>query len=598
MAETPPPSMTDLLTAATQDTLTFNPALAKNAMDICSGMIGYLLAIGEQLDRTKENTKDFAGPLDPFASGHKWAAGFGQLADQANGILDANVKTVQAMADLFREAAKTFQNAEDESVRAFTSLKMTTQASPDVSMTQNDYAVIFQKYQPRPAGDVEQYRQMVKDPGAVGNYSMPKDDKALSPENSTALTWGQLVALRNSINSDNVSRLAAEWGWMKGRLDFALDTFKRDIVDNTLMTNGWVGVSASAAAATASNYVTEAKKFAAKMGKIEESLYKAASYLQATKNEMPRTDQPPLIEKNGDNYYFTEDDRGNPSYGSTEQECLEGLLKLYRIAFDATYVQGVFDYNANLISFDVFPTSGLPTPEVPSNPQNDDPGSPTSPGTTTPSSPTTTQPTTPQPNEEQPANPNPTQPTTTDDSLKNVAELASTVLSSGTEALQTVMQEGVTGLQSLISSGTTALQQLTQQETTQDPTTPGLTTTTTTTGNPSGLTTGGGSPSGLGSGSPTTTTSPQKTQLFPRAAVPVSTASEETTTTTTSRAGLATTSGTTTGASSPMMGSPMSGASQGQQGKEHKRAEYLKSGTNLNEVFEELPVAVTPVAEK
>lgn len=594
--------MSEMLNSATNDELKFNPALAMDAMRSCNFLIANLLAIRDQVDRTKENTKDFAGPRDTFASGFKWAEGFRQLGDEARGILDSNVRTIQAMADLYQAAAKTVQNSEDESTREFMRVKMTTEANPDVVMYPSAYSVIDQKFKPQPPIDPNTFSYMKPRPGekprnGMEGYTLPNDDRALAPENSASLTWGQLYSLKENI-ATNVTFLAAEWGWMKEQLNIALDIFDRDVTNKPEMLNGWTGASSAEARNAAGKYVGEARKFANKMGDIEGRLYAAASWLQATVKVMPQTPQPPAFQGN-DDIGYTVVDNGYFGGGDTSDECLESLMVNYRLAFDMTYIHGLLDYNSTLVNFDEFPTSGLPTLTPQPNTQDQNPvgqtglqngGQPSTPSV----------PSTPNPTEVQPTNPGTPNPTPkdetpkTDDSLKDVASLASTLLSSGSEALTSVVEQGVTGLQSLISSGTTALQQLMQQTTdnpTDSPTdTPivptGLTDPSKVTGTGGG---GGGVPTGGGT-TPKLTANPQST-LFPRATV-----SSETSTT--SRAGLASTATGTTTSSTPMSGAPMSGAGAGAgQGKDYKRPDYLKSAANLDEVVE-APAAVLPVAEK
>ncbi|MEU0540317.1 hypothetical protein ABZ319_10635 [Nocardia sp. NPDC005978] len=180
-----------------------------------------------------------------------------------------------------------------------------------------------------------------------------------------------------------------------------------------------------------------------------------------------------------------------------------------------------------------------------------------------------------------------------------------TIASEGLTALQSLASEGLTSLSTIASEGATALQNLldglTTEVSTEEvpkdtvvPTVPGAT-------DPAKTTGGGGAGGGGGSpgGSPVTTKDTTVSKVTPRAAVATE---AETTTSSTSRAGLATAAATTsgTGTGMGMGGTPMGGAGAGAQGqgKEHKRPEYLKGAENLDEALGDVPVAVTPVAER
>ncbi|GAB4583210.1 hypothetical protein [Nocardia sp. IFM 10818] len=347
----------------------------------------------------------------------------------------------------------------------------------------------------------------------------------------------------------------------------------------------WASPAAQKAKTGITNYLTEVKKLTAALNLVSNNYAFAQGWLKKLQNFLP--------------YQSV-----HKEYGETidkyEQRDVDEAMRVMREAWANWYEVGVTD-SSNAIPIMPDPNATLkvqaPVPDVPKveNPGTNNPGT-NSPGTQAPN--LTTDPTTPNPVTTNPVTNNPTNTEDkTQETLQTLITQGSTVLQKGIEAAQSAVETITSAVQQGLTSTTKTTeetQEELQNQLDQQLENLGLVTNT---GSPTGLTTGGGSPTGLGTGSPTTTTNPQKTQLFPRAAVPVSSASGETTTTTTSRAGLATTSGTT-GASSPMMGSPMSGASQGQQGKEHKRAQYLNAAEHLDEALGEVPIAVTPVAEK
>ncbi|MFE6862787.1 hypothetical protein [Nocardia sp. NPDC057668] len=620
-------TLAEMLAAAGLDQLTFNPSVATAAMNTCSNTIATLLAIRNQADKTRDSIKDFAGPSPEIASGHKWAEGFRQLAAQAGVILGENISTVQAMADLYRDAAKTFQNSEDESVQSFTKIKMATEARTGLPAV--DYSSRVEPHIPAPKTIMNKTLL----PGeASQNWTLPNDDRALSPENSTSLGWSTLYTLGTIIDANDVVRLADEFKWMKTQLTSALTTFKSEIVDNPTFKNQWVGLSAQSAERAGGNYVTAATDFANKLGDIDSRLRTSASWLLAAKNAMPKTASPPQMTKEN-NYWVYDSGGAHWSMGDTEQECLDNLLKIYRMDFDSTYLPGLYDYNSTLVKFEVFPTKGLPTASIPSQPQVNPAAVPNTNGGGggnntggggggVPSVPVNT--------DEQQKAAEEAAKTAADEAAKKAAEEAAktaaeeaakqaseattkqsealqsllstgsealtSALSAGSEALQSVVTQGLSGLTSLADQLTTAVKEITEP-TTEQPEVQPVPTTPTTPGVPT--TTGGGGGGG-GGGVPTgaapVQNSPQ-TKLFPRAAVSV----DETATTTTSRAGLAsTTTGGTTSSGTPMAASPMgAGAAQGAgQGKEQKRPDYLRSSENIKEALGVLPEASTPVADR
>ncbi|MFI1915062.1 hypothetical protein [Nocardia sp. NPDC020380] len=626
------PTMSDLYGLASGEQLKFDPKAAANAMNACNDLIGKLLAVGKQMDQTAGNTKDFSGPHEPFASGRKWADGFRQLLNQAHSILNQNVQTLTNFENLFKEAAKSFANAEDDSTTAFQKIKVATEASTDGLAPRLNDQQIGDKIK-KPNFDYDTIRRF--EPGdhqaASTSYKAPTDDRSVSPENSMSLHWGDFWNLKQNIDL-NVKDLGTDWHWMQDQMNQSLDNFQRDVCDNSLFNNGWTGVSAGSAAKAASDYVTEARKFATKLGAVGDKLYTVAGYLTATENAMPTSaDHPAILAGQG---YTTKDGKSVPgsgyysqdgdrfAMGNTEDECLEEMLRYYRTAFDQLYVNGIEDYNGSLVNFDPFPFANFDlTPKQPDDPSKKSPSdvpsqdgpSPSSPGSPkmtagipdSPQDPSNQDPSKDNPTKDDPTKDDPTKTdptkTTTNDPTSQLTSLAQSLAQQGASVVQTLAQQGAQlltqGIQSIEQSvqqtkqttpddtQTKQVQDILQNLQSQIPNSPG--------GQPTLPT--GGTPSGT----PITPVrdNPQ-TRLFPRASAPDSTQGTSDTAIE-SRAGLASTSTSSGTSSTPMGGSPM-GAAGGQQGsgKEHKRPEYLKAGTHLDEVFQSAPEAVTPVAEK
>ncbi|MFF0635505.1 hypothetical protein ACFYTS_23740 [Nocardia sp. NPDC004151] len=594
----------------------FSPAVAKTAIDGCSTLIGHLLAVRSFLGA--RNVEDFAGPEAIFKSGHLWTEGFTKLDTELDAALGTHIAVVTALSEKFKNAIKEFKNAEDESIAVFLNQKMpdTMPASPTSVSQGPDYSKIGSKTpSPKP---VEKYVSNRSSKSRTHAYAYNETDiktqGAVWPENPYVKGWNDLRALGESIKGAP-GRLAADWGWMKDELNKAVTDFKAK-TNEANFRNSWTSGSGPLALAAMESARTAISDLISKMGDVEDRLYKAEGWLKSTAERMPKGDAPEVkfhaATKNqngrGSAAGYTVTDGGKTYQAATANDCMESALVKYRQDCEAYYVAGLMEYNSSRVT--------LPQPEAPKvdappsipqpngNPKTDQPagspqtnpsGSPTGGTPSAPNLPTDT-PQTPQTPEtpQQPTTPQTPTTTTPDTTLTTLASALTTLAQSGAQMVESLASQGSSLIQSLAqttqkTTDTTAKQLeqqlaslLTTPSTPVEPTSPG--------GSP------GGTPTGGAPGSTPKSDNPQ-TRLFPRAAA---VADEKTETQSVSRAGLATgtTTGTGTSSGSGMAGSPM-GAGAGQGGsKEHKRPEFLRSGQNLDDVFEGVPEAVRPVAEK
>ncbi|MFJ9362846.1 hypothetical protein ACIRRA_00290 [Nocardia sp. NPDC101769] len=600
----------------------FNAKVASTAISACSTLIEHLLTVQSFLG--SRNVDSFAGPPDEFNSGEAWAEGFRKLDTDLGGALNGHITVVTDLSEKFKAAIKEFKNAEDESIAGFLNQKMPDKLTNPAGLGP-DYSKVNSKVPtPKP---VEKYNTNHSGRQRTQAYDYShidlKDnlDRVAWPENPYTKGWDALAGLGANIKGVP-GRLAADWGWMKDELNKAVTNFNTDTIDGHFR-NSWSNGSGQAALAALDKAKSAISDLTSKMGDVEDRLYKAEGWLKATKERMPTGKAPEVLAPKGGNnnggksttsrYMVT--DRNTTYAAATAQDCMEMVLAKYRQDCEAYYVAGIMEYNTSLVA--------IPQPEAPKapappsipqpgdQPKNDDQpkdtpqvspsGTPTGGNPSTPNTPTTPTdtPTTPQtPTTQTPTNTNTN--TNTDTTLTTLTSALTTLAQDGVQMVESLASQGSSLIQSLVSSQTTqkttdtSAQQLEQQlaslltpTTPADPSSPG--------GTP---TSPGGTPTG---GTPTTPkVDTPKTQLFPRANV--ATEEEKSETVTASRAGLATGTATGTGTSSGtgMSGSPMGAAGGAGQagGKEHKRPEFLRSGQNLDDVFEGIPEAVRPVAEQ
>lgn len=595
--------------------LTFEPAVASKAISTCSTLIGQLLAVKDFLG--SRDIKDFAGPETIFNSGRAWTDGFRSLDTDLTNALTTHVAVVTALSDTFKAAIKEFKNAEDASMQGFVNATMPDKAAAVTS--QPDYTKLGGKV-PKP-DPVEKFTNNRSTKQRTQAYSYSdlniKGQHPAWPENPYAKSWNDLYQLGQSIEKVP-GNLAVDWGWMKDQLTAAVTAFKTDITDGHFR-NSWTGESGSKAVTAADGVATGISDLTSKMGDVESALYKAEGWLESTKARMPKQEKSPEATtmtdgKHNTRYIITDTDADKTYGAASPQDCVEAVVSKYRQDCEAYYVAGVMEYNGLTLALPQPTAPKVDQPAAPGAQQPKDQGAPDksgspsvtqsgSPSTQTPSTetPSTQTPSTETPSTETPSTQQPTTTqsptttqtpsTTTDSTLSTLTSALSTLAQNGTQLVESVASQGSSLIQSLVSAATNT--QKTTETGTQPVSLPTSTLPTTDTGSPSGSPTGG-SPTG---GSPSTPETPAA-RLYPRATVATETETE--TEATTTRAGLATTAATTSSTGTGMSGAPMGGAGAAGQGggKDHKRAEFLKSGQHLEEVFEAVPEAVTPVAEK
>ncbi|MBL1075183.1 hypothetical protein JK358_12350 [Nocardia sp. 2] len=357
--------------------------------------------------------------------------------------------------------------------------------------------------------------------------------------------------------------------------------------NTSLLEEVWASPASAQAKLTIEKYLTCATALANTMDLMSDNYAFTHGWLKRLQNFLP--------DKSISSYKAEFTGRSKLS-----EHTINEYMKVLRQAWDNWYVVGANESSKNIPLIPDLKSMEVKVPAVDNPLTNNGNPSTQAPNLTTGqpnlTNPVTDQPVTDQPVTNQPVTNQPVTDDTTQELLKTLLDQGSTLLESGVEAVQqaveqigTVISEGLTQLTDQTLDDVVDTTNEDVQPTDQVPVT-----------NLAGLTGGGGGGGGgTGAGGGTSLQVP-KTQLFPRAAAVTADSTDNTTTTTssTSRAGLASTSGYGSGTSSPMMGSPMSGASQGGQQKEHKRADYLNSGEHLDTALGDTPTAVNAVAEK
>ncbi|MFE3756931.1 hypothetical protein ACFXO9_21730 [Nocardia tengchongensis] len=603
----------------------FDPRDIQTALSACADLTGTLRTVLKSLnDGSLDNAvtlRDFAGPPDPFKSGHSWTQGFKDLGTQMTNNINAHIAAVEGIAETFHAAAIAFARVETHNEDDF---KRISDGIPGVNMPKDASG-------PVPPRKLDNDLPSISHGSLVfsGDYTLPPG-KTVRPETPKSLTWEQMYALGQNIFSTAAVSAASHWDWMKTELEKAFEDYKTKIHSTD---NSWTGDSGVAARKMIDDYVESNKQLTDKAGEIAKKLRLTASWLKRTHEGMPQVPQPPFRDQTSDGKYFLMDwDNGyghqrSQGLSSKKDQALESALKTFQDWFTQFYVAGLIDYNNSLASLSLPAPNvqvGAPKPQIPApddkgNGNPDDskkapagtpvttPGSPGSPSTPTDVKPTDPKDTDPKDTDPKDANPkdanpkanNPT--TTTDTTLSTVTSALTTLAQTGSQLVESLASQASTLVQSLASQTTQKTTDTTKQLEQQlasllntptvptDPASPG--------GSPSSP---GGSPTGTSPNGTPAKDNPQ-TRLFPRSNV-TATDEQKSDTVTASRAGLATGTSTGTGTSSGsgVGGTPMGSAGAAGQGggKEHKRPEYLRSGENLETVFEGIPEAVRPVAEK
>ncbi|WP_330183372.1 hypothetical protein OHB26_06810 [Nocardia sp. NBC_01503] len=575
-------SYLDLANKGKAGLLRFTPAVAISGVNSCNTLLGHLLDVHFGIEQNIVNLTPFSGPPDQFLSGTLLAQEFNDLGGKIRDKLKEHIDTVTDMAETFRAAGKAKAEVEQQSADAFNNLTITDKPGGS-SVAYPDLSTI---------GPPK------KDPASTpaGPGTSSTDSHAVSCENAASKSWADLYHLRTKINAVGPAQAGTHWTWMADELSAAFGVFRNEIHG---LRGEWEGESHEVAQASISKYADNVdQQLIPIMKTVGTNLTNLSGWLLATREAMPDVE-------------FDLDIEGVKMEGGKlvvefgDQNKQREHLQKYQDAFNRTYAVGLKEYNSSLVSDFPSPVGLFAAVQVPPSDPPSRAGNPASPSTVnagSPQTPTATdQPvvptqTDPTKNNQNPNNNDPSK-TTTTDQTSQVTSLISTLAQQGTALVESLASTGSSLIQSLQKSttatDTTTADQLKQQLAALT----NLQTVPTDPGSP------GGSPKSPGGGIPTSAVPKENTpqsKLFPRSTV---SAKETDETVSSSRAGVAagasaTGTGTTgsTGSGMPM-GSGAQAGSQG-AGKEHKRPEFLRSGGNLDEVFEELPAAVLPVAEK
>ncbi|MEV6771288.1 hypothetical protein AB0N05_21975 [Nocardia sp. NPDC051030] len=428
------------------------------------------------------------------------------------------------------------------------------------------------------------------------------DPVYIEPDYGAQYEWDDFhnhwVHVKDSKVVDQLANFAQEWHTAHVYIKAEVANFKAAAMKYLQGYQGnmsevdkvWASPAALKAQTAIVKYLTNLEGLTNSMAAMSENYAFANGWLKKLQNFLP---------------YNSISDTYPASSRSANQSEIDKAMKAMREAWNNWYVEGLKDSSA-AVPIMQDPKAAIavepPKQEGPPNPkttQVDNTSPSGSPKVQTPNldnaDPANTNPTNTNPTNTNPTTTNPTN--TNDTSLSTIASTLSSMVSTGAQALETVATQISTAIQSAQKTTTTTTSPTDTTTTTTSPVDTALT-------NLASLISGGGSPSSTNpittGGSPTTVKTDDKTttKLYPRATVADD--SGTTTSTTTSRAGLASTSTSGTSSTTPMSGSPMgsSGAAGGQGQKDYKRASYLNSAQNLDEVLNVAPEAVTSVAEK
>lgn len=518
-------------------------------------------------------------------SGTAMTAMFSKLDSNLADALSAQEKILEEMGNAFSCAAKGYRNTEEESKSYFTSL---TPGKNDGPYDIIDHAVETYVGVTHKSGvNVGDWGDG-KDSSLKNNFDTSHKSAPVADANFKASYLGSLEPaegigrseIEKLIDLDGIhlTEAGAVWKAWASFLQGKFDDYSRSIT--AIRDNGkWTGPGIDSIVGALNSYMTQVHTLTESMWAVGDLLVYAGGWANTT-SKHART-----------------------AHADHKDDDLK-MVEEFRPVFKAVYQYG---WNQTFNSMPGIPSpSAMVSPFTPGAPTGDgkQPGSynPTGSGTpSTPSTPSLTdQPKVDTPNLDQNPKTNPTQETP---KTTNTTDQTSQI----TSIISTLAQQGVSLVENLASTGSSLVQALQKSATTTDTTkttddlAKQIATLTNLPTSPTDTKTPGGSPGSPGgspsAGIPRETTTQSK--LFPRSTVS-STDKDETVSTT--RAGLATGAATTTGTGTTgSSGAPMgSGAQAGSQGagKEHKRPEFLRSGANLDEVFEDIPAAVRSVAEK
>ncbi|MFB7721505.1 hypothetical protein [Nocardia sp. NPDC056100] len=627
MAE--PNALTGLKDSAAAGTFQFDRAIAESIANLCAGMI-YVV---EQIDR---NTESLTKVMDfsIFGSGRAIASKFEKAAHDLRGkVIVDQKRTLEDLAQTFISAGKLATQTEANSEAAFNRIRSTLQSNPsftggrnfsqgavtfpgwktseDSSGIDDDGEGIYVEKQNGQGGShyytvelTQEYEDKLNSLKETSNldtlFTGAKDESPVGPEAGSSLSWDNLHADYIEMNGriPLIADTARVWLGAANLLAQELSTFQ---TQTTIQFNGnggsaWVGVSELAAKNAITGFQNSTTDLINSMKAISANLAYSVGYLEKLQTYLPEITAEAYAKKFGVN-------------------TLNQVTRLYAAKWDEWYGVGVAKSSSHIpVLQSPLDKAYQPQKVIDTGPGGvPNTGSPGgSPVTTTGGggNPSGTQDlselkkefedqlktltTTEQPKTQTPST------TTTTDTTSQITSLLSTLAQQGSSLAQSLASTGSSLIQSLQKSATTTDTTADQLKTQLQQQLAALTNLQTTPTDPNSP--GGGSPKSPSGGGGPTAVSPKEnpqSKLFPRSTVSSTDKDENVVAT---RAGLATgaasTSGTgTTGSSGAPMGSGAQAGSQG-AGKEHKRPEFLRSGENLAEGLGDLPIAVTPVAEK
>lgn len=499
-----------------------------------------------------------------------------------NGIIDHYIDLVNAMGETLIDADNKYQDAEGDSRSQFDKVKK-TMGPNNVSMPTDGLGTGT-----APVWTEDSLEAHDAKAGATG---LPKVGgnhyaDAIGAENPYAQRGKWFWEVGQGIHHDKVAEKSSIWKWVANRVDEGFTNLVNGL--EQLETKGlWQGDGADAAIAAAKKFKAQAGDFTGDLRVMAGTLYYFSGVLEFIKRVSP------------------DDWRDEWNGTKTETEIAATEAKW----FAGWYTPGLAKASANI---PILQDPTVPAPKTTTTTSTTRGGGTTTPNTKnqfglgTLPNPNNTNPNNTKPNGTDPNNtkpngtdpngtkPNGTDPNGTDPNGTNPNGTNPNGTNNGSNS-GTSNSGDSSGLTSALSGLQSAAQQASSAASTKKASTDGSDLT--------GLSSllgqakkaagkGGGGGGGAGGGGAATNPAALSQRLFPRAAV--SAEGAMTVSASASRAGIA-----ASGAGMPMGGMPMGGhgAQGGQQGKEHKRPDFLDSTEYLEEAMGAPPVVAKPVVE-
>ncbi|MCU1643438.1 MAG: hypothetical protein JWN03_3713 [Nocardia sp.] len=557
----------------------FDAAAASTMAQQCAGMLSAVDSAIGVFQRAKE-----VQPLNQRSSGAKLADKFNAVArNLIDTVLKDHRQVLTAMGESFGAAGQIFTGVDQASADVFKNGTFTDQQAtlafqkyrsvsgqPGLAVQAGEQPSLAVSATGQPGLAVQPAGQpgLAVQPGGQPGLAAPAgtqpgtnqstvlagardkvalDSAGVEPEYSAQYEWDDFHNHWDYVDGqrigDQLTNLAQDWltaqtylGSQSNTFRSATEKYLQDYQGSAATDEQvWASPAAKIAKTAVQKYLENLGALTGSMEYMSTNLTSAQSWLTNLQNHLPH-------KSIADTYPDT-----------SHKAEVEQAMKAMRQAWETYYVAGVKDSSANIpILPDPRSTIAAPTAKVDTAPAQQ--GNRSQGGD----------------NSNDASNPNPTTPdtttdtTTTDQTPQSLITQAGAVIQAGIQAAQSAVEKATTAVQDGLKTGTDTAQSLLNQQLQQ-----------------LGLIPGGGSPSGgsPGGGGPVSNLvgTPPNSQLFPRAAGPVTT--DESTIVSTPSAGLA---ATTTGSSGPT----------------EERAEFLTAGQHLGEVLGELSDAITPVAEQ